>query len=414
MKKSKRIKENKAVTLIALVVTIVVLIILAGISISALTGDKGIINQAKASKEDTEIASWEEQIDLAIIDAEKKYRTPTLDNIKEELKNKGIIDDYNQVSGKGVITTNEPVYEIVGKLSDYLPFEPGVIAQRNEQYTDSNGNQAIIPEGFIIVPGLDNIEKGLVISDSINDKELSESEIVAEGNQFVWVPVPVFNEFKRYDFKNDKELSSDYIENSGNGITVDKGASESIKEAQEMYKSVNENKGFYIGRYEAGNEGDKVISKKGVNPYINIGWNLDGTIESETGGAVEKARSFDTQSKYTSVTSTLVYGVQWDAVMKWLSNGTTEEKSWINATGLYIGNINGETKKTGNSYNYQIKHIYDLLGNVEEWTMEAHSTYRVTRGGSSAYGVASYCSMRYDMKPNSNLYHTGFRIALYL
>ena len=92
--KSKKIKENKAITLIALVVTIVVLIILAGISISALTGDNSIINQAKAAKEDTEIASWEEQIDLAIIDAEKKHRNPTLEDVKEELKNKGVIDDY--------------------------------------------------------------------------------------------------------------------------------------------------------------------------------------------------------------------------------------------------------------------------------------------------------------------------------
>ena len=124
MEKSKRIKENKAVTLIALVVTIVVLIILAGISISALTGDKGIINQVHTAKENTEIASWEEQIDLAIIDAEKKYRNPTLDDVKEELKNKGVIDDYSQVSEKGVITTNEPVYEILGKLDDYISYIP--------------------------------------------------------------------------------------------------------------------------------------------------------------------------------------------------------------------------------------------------------------------------------------------------
>ena len=120
MKKSKRIKENKAVILIALVVTIVVLIILAGISISALTGDKGIINQAHTAKEDTEIASWEEQIDLAIIDAEKKYRNPTLDDVKEELKNKGVIDEYSQVTEDGVITTNEPSYTIEGKLDEYI------------------------------------------------------------------------------------------------------------------------------------------------------------------------------------------------------------------------------------------------------------------------------------------------------
>ena len=79
-------KKEKGITLIALVVTIVILLILASISIGALTGDNGIIDQAHTAKEDTEIASWEEQIDLAIIDAEKKHRNPKLDDVIEELK----------------------------------------------------------------------------------------------------------------------------------------------------------------------------------------------------------------------------------------------------------------------------------------------------------------------------------------
>ena len=89
-------KKNSGITLIALVVTIFILLILAGISIGALTGDNGIIDQAHTAKEDTEIASWEEQIDLAIIDAEKKHRNPTLDDVKEELKNKGVIDEFKK------------------------------------------------------------------------------------------------------------------------------------------------------------------------------------------------------------------------------------------------------------------------------------------------------------------------------
>ena len=84
--------KDKGITLIALVVTIVILLILAGISIGALTGDNGIINQAHTAKEDTEIASWEEQIDLAIIDAENKHRNPAMDDVIDELINKGVID----------------------------------------------------------------------------------------------------------------------------------------------------------------------------------------------------------------------------------------------------------------------------------------------------------------------------------
>ena len=186
MNKSKNLKsKNKGITLIALVVTIVVLLILAGISIGALTGDNGIINQAHTAKEDTEIASWEEQIDLAIIDAENKHRNPTLDDIKEELKNKGVIDDYSQVDKDGVITTNKPVYEIAGKLDDYVPFGPGKFATKNEEYTDETSEEeyktVTVPEGFKILEEASKIDDGLVIEDK-------------KGNQFVWIPVSDIND----------------------------------------------------------------------------------------------------------------------------------------------------------------------------------------------------------------------------
>lgn len=65
-------KKENGITILALVVTIIILLILAGISISALTGDSGIINKAKEAKSDTEYSQWEEKIDLAIINAESK------------------------------------------------------------------------------------------------------------------------------------------------------------------------------------------------------------------------------------------------------------------------------------------------------------------------------------------------------
>ena len=118
----KILKENKkGITLIALVITIIVLLILAGISIGAITGDNGIINQAHNAKDDTQKAQWEEQIDVAIIDAESKHRNPTMANVIEELKNKHVIDDASQVNEQtGAIETNEPKYTIEGKLDDYI------------------------------------------------------------------------------------------------------------------------------------------------------------------------------------------------------------------------------------------------------------------------------------------------------
>ena len=115
-------KKEHGITLLALVVTIIVLLILAGITIGAITGDDGIINKAKESKRESEIAQWEERIDTAIINAENKYRDPTLEDVIDELYEEDIIDDKEKDVDRetGAITTNEPEYVIEGKLDDYL------------------------------------------------------------------------------------------------------------------------------------------------------------------------------------------------------------------------------------------------------------------------------------------------------
>lgn len=115
------IKNQSGITIVALVITIVVLIILAGISIGSITSDNGIINQATNAKNDMQYQQWSEQIDTAIIDAESKHVNPTIDDVIEELKKKEIIDNDNQVNkNTGEITTNEPTCKINGKLDDYL------------------------------------------------------------------------------------------------------------------------------------------------------------------------------------------------------------------------------------------------------------------------------------------------------
>lgn len=135
-------KENSGITLIALVVTIIVLLILAGISIGAITGDNGIINQAQKAKSDTERSQWVEKIDVAIIDAESKNRNPSINDVIDELKNKDIIDDESQVNKEtGAITTNEPEYVIEGKLDDYrvILAENKLVAGNYVNYIDKNG-----------------------------------------------------------------------------------------------------------------------------------------------------------------------------------------------------------------------------------------------------------------------------------
>ena len=351
------------------ILNIIILLILAGITIGLITGDNGILTQVTRAKEETENAQKEEE--KVLTSYEDYINNTTLDTA------------------------------VVGKI----------VTGDNKQY--SNNGTAIIPEGFMIVPGCDDVSQGLVISDNKADQEIEGKEKISDGNQFVWVPVPKFSDFKRYHFYENTEVSDNFTENSGDGIKHG-------TEAEAMYKSVNENGGFYIGRYEAGKEAENAVSKKGINVYNNIIWG--NSITDETGGAVEKARNFDTQSGHSNVTSTLVYGVQWDAIMRWLSNGTEEEKRWVTNSvdkGNYLDeNPNNNPAKTGAVEEYQMKHIYDLAGNVSEWTMEGYSTnQKVFRGGNYTndnVGKGQPCSHRGIGPMTNNVSQLGFRIAMYL
>lgn len=147
-------------------------------------------------------------------------------------------------------------------------------------------------------------------------------------------------------------------------------------------------------------------------------------------------------------TSTLCYGVQWDAIMKFVEDSThsiTNSTTWGNyknnawtierttaqytdTTNVKTGNwtaITSDKSKTssasyllttGASDTFKVKNIFDLAGNVLEWTMEASgSAYRVNRGGiysnDGSDGPASY---RVDSHPNYSNNLIGFRLALYL
>ncbi len=126
MKREKEVYKNlktnsKGITVIALAITIIVLLILAGVSIAAITSDNGIIKQAQNAKEEIEKANMEERIDQVIIQVEGTHRNPTLEDIIDGLLKEDIIatrDDVNKETGS--ITTKNPRYVIEGKLDDYL------------------------------------------------------------------------------------------------------------------------------------------------------------------------------------------------------------------------------------------------------------------------------------------------------
>ena len=157
-----------------------------------------------------------------------------------------------------------------------------------------------------------------------------------------------------------------------------------------MYHSVETNHGFYIGRYEAGRDNNNnVVVQKGVTVYNNIKWG--NSMTDPAGGAVEKAKNFAMDKDYKdSVTSTLVYGRQWDATMQFMDsdyiNGACAENSYVRDSfgkGHYSAS---SVTTTGSNSNYAVKNIYDMAGNVQEWTMETMGTnFRSTRGGEFSY-----------------------------
>ena len=445
--KGEKVKNmrNKGITLIALVITIIVLLILAAVSIATLTGENGILTRANDSKTQTEIGEEEEAIRLAYngVMADNLGDGVTAKQLEDEMKANG----YNATAtGENpiVVTFGAPsnrVYEIDanGNIAEAKPPVTLEQAKDNSMLTNDTDTKVTVSDGTVTVPAGfkvaedsgSTLDEGIVIEDK-------------ESNQFVWVPVSQENfntQFVRragYYNKNPQTLTTSYGEADGNsetGANTNTGVTESETtkaEVKLMYDSVYNNEGFYIGRYEAGRDStdsNKVVIQKGANVYNNVAWSKNKTMneesvvegtESNPDGAIELARNFDTANEYKTVTSTLCYGVQWDATLTWIDPDYTGFAKDSSGMGWYNDNASGNaTHRTGidvDGGKNKVKNIYDLAGNVYEWTMESYSTgYRVYRGG--IYNVSGSdvpASGRNSNIPSYSDSGIGFRVTLYL
>ena len=321
-------KNNKGITLVALVVTIVVLLILAGVSINLVLGNNGIIAKAKDAETKSAEAS---QNDL-------KGMNGLVSEMEGALAGNG-----SNGSGSGNGNT--------GSGNNFVT--------KNTEVTYPDG-KVWIPEGFkISKDSASTVQGGVVIEDK-------------DGNQFVWVPVATLADYKRTWYTGVSTLSS---------------YSEALPEDEKT--SVERYKGFYIGRYEAGDKESTVAktlrSSNDVTKTVTIKANQAPYNYVTRTQAVSLAEGFATKQGYKAKTK-LVSSYAWDTTIAFIQKvnsdygNSSEEGNYYDTTFSYT-DITGASKTKAKNSNVLVPtgqttpvcNIYDMGGNVWEWTTESYS-----------------------------------------
>ena len=412
--KSQTVSKISGITLIALVVTIVVLLILAGITISLVFSENGIIAKAREAAEKTNQAVINEQ---------------------EQMNEVGTIID-NMLNGIGESTPPKPEGPEMpegwdGNKVNAVESADKVVVPVPKGYTASSvATENKVSEGFVIYENTNGEDKKEEVND--NNKDTARTT----RNQFVWVPVA--NPSEMYGTDKDGKKWGKLYEFSASGITplnwteqdgvmsitatsgsdsyrepdvVDSDSSNSITISQletefnDMITSVEKYGGFYIGRYETGNlSQEKATVVKNNTDIGNQTWY----------SMYKKAKGIAVNN---NVTSSMIWGSQWDATMRWMYNSGNEEKKKYTYDSRGKGNYSSDSPiATGSIEAYAVNNIYDMAGNVSDWTIEAYSTVlRVTRGGNySDDGSNGPASVRRSSNPTNSIDNYGFRVALYM
>ena len=419
--------KNKGVTLIALAVTIVVMLILAGVTISVLNGENGIVKQAQKAKEESKIKELKEKVRIDI--AGKR-----VENINGELRVsvlKEILDKYfdnvpveTQITSETKLKAKEEYGKYEMKISD---IDVGEITYETSYtiFKDVNGEQVPIPEGYIVSENSDEniVNKGLVISDS-------------RGNEYVWISCTVDSssnklQYKRTEWGVEKdgtdnsraikdELTLKDIDVTYSKTDTDNGINEEI--SKEIVAQINAEKesikkygGYYIGRYEVGKDNKTAVIKAEQEPYVNIKWSKAYELAKGIGGG-------------EGATTYLCSSYSWDTAINFIQNTTGKNY----ATSIIGFNGNWKSQEVKDSSGKVIKpvntaqrlntglttalcNIYDMGGNVGEFTTELNpgtSETVVLRGGFNYnYGPAGYRWDHYSGYADSGC---GFRATLFL
>ena len=433
-------EAQKGITLIALVITIIVLLILAGVSIAMLTGQKGILTQANNAKNETELASAKEKVELAVIGAISQTRDGTLKvgNLRTELANYGgtvegeVFPVTAKVDGKSFTVDANGNVVLAGSSTEPNPpasTENGTLGKvtgnekTNTTVKDSLGNQVVVPAGFKVVNKDANVTDGIVVEDV--------SHSATAGSQFVWIPVgEVVKEIKdgvkstetitlsRYTFADDsagtptdqgaKTIDSYFTEvnTSTYGNTTAKENIESEKSG--FRKSAKDNHGYYIGRYESRKNGTQVTVKASDAVYNNI----------TQPNAATASRGMYSDSNFES---DLMNSYAWDTAIVFLQkfdNRANKTKPYSRQTSLNTGSLasQGTNNLSEISKKDVICNVYDMASNCREWTTEtySHSNYPCAGRGGDYLDSSDYTSYRNAYNAAGISDHISFRTLLYM
>ena len=462
--------ENIAITLISLVITIILLIILAGIVINISIGENGLFKKAKYAKNEYLNAQSKEEEELNELYKQLGVTENLPENTKETQAGTTVKLPSKWEKYTPAYVTNEKGQEVISskKVSSVYAVSAG------------NGETVPIPYVFYYVGG--NLGSGVVISDNKEDKNkyAGESDVpngvkvengkfvdILKGNQFVFIPCTQ-SEYHKTNWANGKQGNVSGVSDCYWGIEIS-----TLELAQ-----IKKYEGFYVGRYEAG----LPTSQDGFTGENAFESALSTTSSTLVGGStqynstkipISKAGRepwnfidynnswASAQKMYTthSVQSGLITGTQWDVMLNKIvsideTKNLTDSKTWgnyalgetFNYTGktaeynkadnkLYgYGEIEENKTKmnnsnklltTGASEHNKAYNLYDVAGNLYEWTeesavisssLETLATNRIVRGGSfvNTSNSTPVIMRAGNLLGTSSNYFNGFRTVLYI
>ena len=430
MKKRERRREEKGITLVALVVTIIVLLILAGVTLNIVLDQDGIINKAQQAVGDYENSQREEQ---EILNELENYMNNPGGGSGGGITYVGdvpIPSEYtaSQISTEDSESEGLVIYEIPegatvnwtdnedgdGKNQSTITL-PGETEAKNLQETV---NQYVwipveINDMVMCRSNSGTSQCNLVYNEETNTLTCqthpttatdlvgrlytSTSTSTTEGDNTIYSYTMDFMKRDQTHNENDYHEPNTVSDDASNSLTIDQLKADFTV----MAKSVAKNGGFYISRYEVGANGDSKKNQQVLTAASSNGTNYLGA--DTWYGLYNTIRNIDENKQ-------MIWGCQYDQVIKFIGAEAQIGHNDRNLTTDYALSGQNELDK--------MKNIYDLEGNHYEWTAEAYSAYsRANRGSNcnNAYlGIFNPASYRGDILPTVSGVDFSSRSTLYL